>query len=232
MIRLIILLLLAVGTAASGQGFITPVEEVPHANGCYILKTDGSRIEGKVRSYDIGEGIKAITLTDANGSKLKVAASEIREFGVKSTGLVKMELMAESTETVRKLSKANFEEIANREYIIYQQALMPGKKDKYALLQLLNPGFDSVIKVFQDPWANETGGLTLGAASLTGEEDRSYLYVKNNERAFKVKKGSYKKDFADIYGDCSRIVEIYQGEKLRFKDAAQHVWVYDQACRE
>lgn len=232
MSKLTFLLLIAAGTSANAQGFITPVDEVPHANECYILKTDGSRVEGKVRSYDIGEGIKAITLTDAQGSKLKVPAEEIAEFGVKSTGLVKMELMAESTETVRKLTKADFEEIANREYIIYQQALMPGKKNKYALLQLLNPGFDSVIKVFQDPWANETGGLTFGAASLTGEEDKSYLFVKNNERAFKVKKGTYKKEFAEIYGDCSKITAIYEGEKLKFRDAAQHVWVYDQVCRE
>lgn len=232
MSKLTFLLLIAAGTSANAQGFIAPVDEVPHANECYILKTDGSRVEGKVRSYDIGEGIKAITLTDAQGSKLKVPAEEIQEFGVKSTGLVKMELMAESTETVRKLTKADFEKIANREYIIYQQALMPGKKNKYSLLQLLNPGFDSVIKVFQDPWANETGGLTFGAASLTGEEDKSYLFVKNNERAFKVKKGTYKKEFAEIYGDCSKITAIYEGEKLKFRDAAQHVWVYDQVCRE
>lgn len=231
MIRIMLLLLLTAGSAGA-QGFITPVEEVPHANECYIIKTDGSRIEGKVRSYDIGEGIKAITLTETNGSRLKVPALEIRELGVKSTGLVKLELMAESTETVRKLSKANFEEIANREYIIYQQALMPGKKDKYALLQLLNPGFDSVIKVFQDPWANETKGLTFGATSLTGEEDKSYLFVKNNARAFKVKKGGYKNEFESIFGDCPKMIQIYGGEKLRFKDAAQHVWVYDQACRE
>lgn len=231
MVRTILFLLLAAATVANGQGFITPVEEVPHANECYILKTDGSRIEGKVKSYDIGEGIKAITLTDAAGTKIKVTAPEIREFGVKATGLVKMELMAESTETVRKLTKANFEEIANREYIIYQQALMPGKKDKYALLQLLNPGFDSIIKVFQDPWASETGGLTFGAASLTGEEDKSYLFVKNNERAFKIKKAGYRKEFDAIFGDCPRMTQIYEDEKLRFKEAAQHVWVYDQACR-
>src|SRR5690606_21823147 len=97
---------------------------------------------------------------------------------VKVTGLVKFELIAESTETVKKLTKANFEEISNREYIIYQQARLPGKKTKYVLLQLLNPGFDSKIKVFQDPWAAETQGLTFSDAQLTGEEDKSYFFVK------------------------------------------------------
>ncbi|HEX5171243.1 MAG TPA: hypothetical protein VFW11_18835 [Cyclobacteriaceae bacterium] len=215
---------------SAAQGFITPVEEVPHANECYIIKTDGTRMEGKVKSYDIGEGIKAITIENSNGEKLKVPAMHIREFGVKSTGLVKMELMAESTETIRKFTKADFNEIAKREYIVYQQALMPGKKDKYALLQLLNPDFDSRIKVFQDPFAVETNGLNSEIVSITGQEDKSYLFVKDNNRAFKVKKGSYKKDFDDIFGDCIKMAEAYGGEKLKFRNAAEHVWVYDRAC--
>ncbi|HEX5167909.1 MAG TPA: hypothetical protein VFW11_01960 [Cyclobacteriaceae bacterium] len=107
---------------------------------------------------------------------------------------------------------------------------MPGKKDKYALLQLLNPDFDSRIKVFQDPLAVETNGLNSGTVSITGQEDKSYLFVKDNNRAFKVKKGSYKKDFDDIFGDCTKMAEAYGGEKLKFRNAAEHVWVYDRAC--
>lgn len=227
-----LLIALLVKASLCAQGFIVPVEEVPHGNEAYIVKTDGTRLEGKIKSYDIGEGIKAVTISDLNENKQKIKAAEIRELGIKSTSLVKMELMAESTETLKKLTKANFDEIGKREYIIYQQALMPGKKDKYALLQLLNPGFDSVIKVFQDPFAVETQGISLGAASLTGEVDKSYLFVKNNERAFKVKKGSYKKDFDDIFGDCPKMMMVYGGEKLKFKQAAEHVWVYDHACSE
>jgi hypothetical protein len=123
---------------------------------------------------------------------------------VKVTGLVKFELIAESTETVKKLTKANFEEISNREYIIYQQARLPGKKTKYVLLQLLNPGFDSKIKVFQDPWAAETQGLTFSDAQLTGEEDKSYFFVKTGGQAFKVKKGTYKKEFKAIFAIAPR----------------------------
>jgi hypothetical protein len=214
------------------QGFITPVEEVPHANECYIITTDGSRIEGKIRSYDMAEGIKAVTVEDNNGQKQKISATEIRELGVKVTGLVRMELMAESTETIKKFTKADFNEIAKRDYIVYQQALMPGKKNKFALLQLLNPGFDSRIQVFQDPFAVETHGLNTEVVSITGQEDKSYLFVKDNNRAFKVKKGSYKKDFDDIFGDCAKMVEAYGGEKTKFKSAAEHVWVYDRACSD
>ena len=225
------LMLVIINTTSFGQGFITPVEEVPLSNECYIIKIDNSRLEGKVRSYDMEEGIKAITFLDTNGNKIKISAEEIKEYGVKSTGLVKMELMAESTETIKKFTKADFNETAHREYIIYQQALMPGKKDKYALLQLLNPGFDNRIKVFQDPFAAETNGLSLGIVSISGEEDKSYLFVKD-ARAFKVKKGTYKKNFDDIFGDCVKMMQAYGGEKLKFKNAAEHVWVYDHACSQ
>jgi hypothetical protein len=223
---------MAVPLMVHGQAFIIPVEEVPHSNQCYIVLKDGSRIEGIVKSYDIGEGTTAITLVTGDDERIKVSAADISELGIMATGLVKMELIAESTETVKKLTKANFEEIASREYIIYQQALMPGKKIRYALLQLLNPGFDTRVKVFQDPWAVESTGHTFGDATLTGEEDKSYLFVKDGGKAFKVKKGTYKKEFPAIFGDCPKMLEVYEGEKLRFKDAALHVFVYDQICRE
>ena len=232
MLRWILCGLMAVPLAVHGQAFITPVDEVPHSNQCYIALKNGSRIEGIVKSDDIGEGITAITLVTVDDERVKVSAADISELGVKATGLVKMELIAEGTETVKKLTRANFEEIANREYIIYQQALLPGKKTRYALLQLLNPGFDSMIKVFQDPWAVESTGLTFGDATLTGEEDKSYLFVKGGGQAFKVKKGTYKKEFRAIFGDCPKMLEVYEGEKLRFRDAALDVFVYDQICRE
>lgn len=232
MLRWIISGLMAVPVTVLSQAFITPVEEVPHSNQCYIILTDGARVEGIVKSYDIGQGITAITLATEGDDRLKVIAADIAELGVKATGLVKMELMAERTETVKKLIKADFDEIANREYIIYQQALLPGKRARYALLQLLNPGFDSMVKVFQDPWAAASTGLTFGDASLTGEEDKSYLFVKGGGQAFKVSKGTYKKEFQAIFGDCSKMLELYKGEKLRFRDAALHVFVYDKICRE
>lgn len=231
-IALPIYILVAGANSATGQGFIVPVEDTPHAQQCYVLRTDGTRIEGKLKAISQSKGIKNVDIMNANGNKLRIEAADITELGVKVTGLVKMELIAESTETVKKLTNADFKEINNREYIIYQQALMPGQKDRYALLQLLNPGFDSRIKVFQDPWASETQGISHQGISITGGEDKSYLFVKDDGRAFKVKKGSYKKDFDDIFGDCLKMVQAYAGERTRFKDAAEHVWVYDRACED
>lgn len=228
-----ILLILAVFAAPlrlAAQGFITPVEEFPPARECFVVLEDGSRIDGKIKSVTAGNGIKSLKMVDDNGTELKFSVDEIRQLNVKATGLVKMELMAESTETIKKFTKADWKEIRAREYIVFEKVHMPGKKEKFALVQLLNPDFDSVIKVYQDPWAQETGEFSVGIVQISGAEDRSYLYVKNNEQAFKVKKGSYRKNFMEIFGDCPDMIKAYAGERLKFKNAPEHVWVYQFGC--
>ena len=64
------------------------------------------------------------------------------------------------------------------------------------MMQLLNPGFYSVIKIYNDPKAKETKGL----GGLTGGEKKSYLAVINGGKAMKIEKGKYKykKSSADI----------------------------------
>jgi hypothetical protein len=143
-----------------------------------------------------------------------------------------MAMMNESGSSVFRLAKTDFDDIINREYIIFEQALRATKKDKPAMMQLLNPGFDHVIKVYADPNANETTGLSVGGISVTGGKDKSYLFVKGNNKVVIVKKGSYKKNFDDLYGDCQQMMITFEGEKKKFNDMAGHVFVYDQICNK
>ena len=97
-------------------------------------------------------------------------------------------------------------------------------------MQLLNPGFDSKIKVFAEP-SKKTGGLNVGGLQLTGGEARAYLFVKGTEKSFEVKKGSYSKNFEELYSDCPQMLSTFQGEKIKWNDVALHVFAYDQACK-
>jgi len=97
-------------------------------------------------------------------------------------------------------------------------------------MQLLNPGFDSKIKVFAEP-SKKTGGLNVGGLQLTGGEARAYLFVKGKEKSIEVKKGSYSKNFQELYGDCPLMISKIQGEKIRWDDVALHVFAYEQACK-
>jgi hypothetical protein len=107
------------------------------------------------------------------------------------------------------------------------------KGDKIRLMQLLNPGFDSKLKVFADPNPNrETSGIGIAGVKLTGGIDKSYLFVQNSQKAILVKKGSYKKNFEELYKNCPAMVAGFTGEKIKWEDVAGHVFAYDQICKD
>jgi hypothetical protein len=105
------------------------------------------------------------------------------------------------------------------------------KAGKLRLMQLLNPGFDTRVKVFADPNAQKTGGLAIGGIRVSGGEDRSFLMVKGDQQAVVVKKSSYRRNFEDLYGDCPAMVKTFAGEKIQWDDLAAHVFAYDSACK-
>lgn len=218
------------------QGFIAEIE--PDDIG-FILKSpttvvlqQGDTLKGELSSASLANGyLKNVTLKMDDGSKRKLNADEMISLWVKASTPAKMVIMNESGSSITGLIKTNFNEIINREYIIFEQALRATKKDKPAMMQLLNPGFDDAIKVYADPNAKETNGLSVDDISLTGGKNKSYLFVKGDSKVVIVKKGSYKRNFDELYGDCAMMVTAFEGEKTKFNDIAGHVFVYDQLCK-
>lgn len=226
-------LLVLIGLQGRAQAFISAVSEFQPSDDCIMELLDGTIVTGKVSMAVISNGyLSSLTLKDQDGVKHKHKAATIKQFKVKMGFLAKLDAGAEASSSINELLQADFNEIVNREYIIYQQALLPKKKDKFRLLQLVNPGFDSKIQVFDDPGGKETGGLSAGGVQLTGGKDKSYLVVVDGKKSVEVKKGSYKKDFAELYGGCKKFMETVQPKKPNFWDMAAHVYVYDQLCSE
>ena len=140
-------------------------------------------------------------------------------------------MLSESASSINEVSKSDFGEIVNRQFIIFETARRATRSGNARLMQLLNPGFDGEIKVFADPNAKKTMGLSIGGAKLLGGEDKSFLFVQGGEKAVLVKKGSYKENFAELYAKCPAMLEEFKGEKLKWADVAGHVFVYDVICR-
>lgn len=224
--------LLFISFIGYGQGFIAAVEDLHPSKDCKMELIDGTLIEGAMASAVLINGfLKTVNIKDSDGVKHKYKADQIKKLKVKAGTLAKMDMIAESTSSVKNLLKTDFNEIIEREYIIYEQALLPKKKDKYRLLQLLNPGFDHRIKVFQDPNAKETAGVKIGGAKLVGGEDKSFLVVKDGAKSEEIKKGKYKKQFPVLFGDCD-LAKVMDNSKMKFKNFAAHVFIYDQICGE
>jgi hypothetical protein len=212
------------------QQFIEPVE-YPMSKECYLTLKNGVETKCEFKSAIISNGIKSMTIVDENGVKIKYKAAEVEKLRIKMTTLAKIGTIVEGMESITDAANLDVTEIIEREFIIYEQALLPKKKNKYALLQLVNPGFDDRIKVYENPMGQESGGLSLGGVKVTGGEEKSFLVVKDGDKSIKIKKGSYKKDFSMLFGDCTEMIKILSDEKIKFQDMALHVLYYSLNCK-
>jgi hypothetical protein len=211
------------------QQFIEPVGN-PMSKECYLTLKNGAETKCEFKSANISNGMKSMTIVDENGVKIKYKAEEVEKLRIKMSTLAKIGTIIEGSESITAVAKLDVNEIIEREFIIYEQALLPKKKDKYALLQLLNPGFDGRIKVYENPMGGESG-LSVGGIKVTGGEEKSFLVVKDGDKSMKIKKGSYKKDFSMLFGDCTEMLKILSDEKIHFQDMALHVLYYNLNCK-
>jgi hypothetical protein len=233
-VNLIALALLVTGKI-SGQGFVATVEDdgfaALYGNPCILKLESGEEISGKFRGGTVSNnGLNKISIKLENGEKAKFIPEQVISLRIKASGLLKLSMIYESTASLKEVVNTDLKDIVNREYIIFETALTAKKTDTYRLLQLLNPGFDNKIKVFAEP-SKKTGGLNVGGLQVTGGEARAYLFVKGGEKAVEVKKGSYSKNFQELYADCPAMLSTFQGGKIKWDDVAMHVFAYDQACK-
>lgn len=220
---------------ASGQGFIETIEgeglSALYGNECVVRLQSGEEVRGTFSGgVYVNNGLAKLKIKLGNGENAKFLPEQVVSLHVKASGLMKLYMISEAGSSIRELTNADFDKIVDREWVVFETATTPRQKETKRILQLLNPGFDSKIKVFAEPNA-KTGGLAIGGIQVTGGEDRVYLFVKGGEKAFKVKKGSYSENFQELYSDCPEMISHFQGGKIRWDDVALHVFVYDQLCK-
>lgn len=215
----------------SGQGFIKPVTN-PWSQECYVTLNNGEEFRGKLSSAVFSGGsVRSLTVEHEDGIKHKYKAEDVKRLLIRFGELAKIETIMDGTTSIQEMVELDFNEIIQREYIIFEQALLPKKKNKYALLQLLNPGFDNRIKVYENPTGQETGTMTVGDVAVTGGKEKSYLVVKDGKKSVKVKKGSYNKGFSLLFADCEEMMKMYGQRKVKFNDMVYHVLHYDIVCK-
>lgn len=209
--------------ALSSQGMVASKE-------AYVIKNDGTKISGKVSAASLTNNVlKTVNIKGDDGVKYKFKAQDIKELAVKPKTLFKIEQSTQA-KSVLEASKVKPKEVMNEEYVYFEQAILPGKKNKFALMQLLNPGFDHALKVYKDPNSKHTMGVGMAGVQLTGGKDKSYLVCETgSNRAVMIQKNKYTKEAVSVlYADKSKVFkEHYAGDKLQWKDFAEHVYVYD-----
>ncbi len=219
-------------STVQAQGFIQAASGKVIAGESQLVTVDGLEVTGRIKSATVINGsLKSFSLVDESGNKTKYLAADVAELRVKVGILMKLDLLSQSAQSIKKLVDADFDEILTRDHVIYERVLLP-KKDKYRLLQLLNPGFDGKFKVYPDPrfFAKESAEHSVFGVKVAGGKAKSFLLAKNGQKSVVIKKGSYEKQFEEVFGDCQDILDNFAGKKRKFKHFAEHVFVYDQLC--
>lgn len=189
-----------------------------------VYTKDGREVKGKVvSSMIIGGQLKSFAIKDDSGTKHKFKAAEVLEVRAKMTGLEKLAVVSEKHSTnggkiaqIRSIVNASNDDIWKKDLtIFYQVEVKPGK---FSLMQLLNPGTNTVISVF--PLAN-----------TQGTDDQYYLAVKGDQVTKVVKKNYAKETYGALFGDCSSFISSNPiHKKLKVAGFPDHVSDYNSGC--
>ena len=230
-ITLLLLSCLFIGEL-SAQYFVPGMESFSKKKESHILTKDSTEHSLFYVKAKRKKGVfSQIFFEDSNGNEVVFNADDILSMEIPPSDMGKLIALNEATESIATMSQTKFSDCVKTDYAYFEQAILPGKNPVPVLFQIVNPGFNSKITVYFDPWAQETGGVSAGGVQLTGGVDKSY-YVKKDGETMKVTKGDYKKQFFPLlFGDSPEMMETY-GNKINWKDFATHVFEYDQLGKQ
>lgn len=228
---LLALLLLALPAQARRPqvGFLTPLGE---PSGPYlILQTqDGRVLEGEiVRATNRFGSLTKLTFRTEDGRRYKLKATEIDAVIMPISAPYRAAMVGSATETLEKIWKTDFDRIFEVDELVFHSVRHP-KSERVALRQLVNPGFDHRLRVYFLP--SSTEGISIwDGIPVFGDMPKAFLVVKDDGETVRVNQGDYRKEwFERLFGDCPEVLELYKGDRRKFKFFAEHTFVYDQAC--
>lgn len=229
-LRLTLLLLVTSIITTHAQYFVEENMSFSKKKGAYVITNEGERIDGEFASLKFNRySIKELSI-DVNGEKKKFTAEDIKVFVAVPSGMAKLSDGMDRATDVNKLSDQNFEDVIKRDSAYFEQALIPRKKE-HRMVQLLNPGFDSIIKVFKDPFGKETASIGVAGMKVAGGDEKSVLIKKEGmEDSMFLTKKNIEDEFENIFGDCPKLME-YVKEKsnsIKMSNLAEFVFLYDQ----
>lgn len=227
-LKISVLLLIALVSKSAAQQLLDPYKEFFSNQLAYVITQEGDSISGYLRGAAEASGfIRKLTIMDENGQKHKFKAEQLQRFAIQPGVFAKIESVADQATSLRKIIQADFHEILERDWLIYDSQTLPRRKNKTGLLQLLNPGFDENIKVYNHPNGSRSMPLGVGGIKLTGGEDRTFLVVKGNGEPQVFRKAGFKKSFTELFADEPDFVNGY-GRDVKFKHLAIYIAQYNE----
>lgn len=210
--KVVLVLLLQFSIFSAFAQFMTPLSSI--SGPAFVTKVNGDTLSGDLKNAMSGpNGIVSFKIEKADGTSEKIKTADVKELKIKIDGLARIEMVANAEIHLTKPEKNNLEQIGTREYILWEQ-VKHYKKDKFLLLQLINPDFDDKIKVYAVP---------VPSSSEITNDNISYYVVKDGVTK-KMSNKDYKKGgYAELFSDCPAMNK----KKPKIADLAQDILEYN-----
>lgn len=227
----ILALLIAAGSM-NAQALLRPFEVISGKKTTYITKTDGSEVEGNVKKLPRKKGLIEEVKIEVSGKKIVIPGDKIKSAYFPQSNWDKMmkwdDFISDATQWKDGLHDADR---IKEGYAIFETQDIQFKKKKLTLLlQLLNPGTCSRVKVYHNPYSAETASVGVGGMTLAGGNDKSYYVSKDGGTAFKLTKKNYKEEFAKLFGDCKATKATFGDAK--WKEFEEALSQYNGSCEK
>jgi hypothetical protein len=195
----------------------------------HIGYCDGvNRKKGLISSFEIKDSI--------TGKKDEFVADQIAEIYLYPTGYeaaMKMDKYLGNTSNwggKKDLSKVN-----NKGSIRLKNQLVSlnnKKEPKEYIMQLINSDFSSVIEVYGDPIAKETGGFSVGGSPQFGGGVIKSYYVKKGDKIIWLEKSEFKDRYNELFGDNADFIAQYPVDKMNWDYFSYLVLEYTKAVEK
>jgi hypothetical protein len=200
----------------------------------YFTLQSGEEITGFVESITRKKGlIRDIKIKTADGKKQVLKAMDIKSMFLAPSGFEKF---GKATDKLSDATQWNKDRSAHDAYVkegyVYFEncEVVLKKGTEMLLMQLVNPGFASKIKVFYDPYARETASIGVGGMTVAGGIAKSYYVQYGNNKAYKLLSKDYKDEWSKLYNNCSELNKEFATKK-EWKYFENHVHFYDTKCQ-
>jgi hypothetical protein len=226
--KVFFILLTILPFANLAQTFLPPMERFSGKKEDILILNSGEKIVFFLDDLDRKKGlIVNVAGKTLDGKKFEYNADEIKELYLVPSDFAKLGGTMKATRSVLKMARTDLSELS-REHIQFFQQNVEGRKTT-VLLQLLNPDFQSRMRIFDDPWATETMGVGFGGIQLTGGIAKSY-YANYDGKTIKIYKRNYEELFATLFANCNGVITKF--DKAAWRDLPLHLDTYENECAD
>ena len=228
-------LLIILSHSCIAQKFAPSFEGFSRKKTTYITLKDGNEISVTIKKLFLKKGLiddlKVVKSSD--GSKIKINPEDINFMYIPPSNVAKL---AQALDAATDLTKLEDDELSSEHldegYLYMESSQVQVKKNKvqYCMLQVMNPTFSKEIKVYNDPFSNESASIGIGGITLAGGLEKSYYIKKRGEDvARRIKKKEYKQDMDELFAECPSLIEKYE-DNPNWAEFEQFIYDYSVMC--